>query len=249
MEKIRNFQCTVCLVYFDDQLSHKSHYKTQWHTFNLMRKQIDKSPIRLDQYDELIKLQNDSSETKEKIPCIICNKRFENIKSFNNHVKSKKHLSLGKIFKARKVDVDSNSVSLKKDDVETGKTCLFCTLNFSSNDYMSHLKKHSFIPPNSDQLIDRDGLITLLHELVHVAFQCIYCCKLFSNSEAVKNHMDNTGHKNIPFDTIEECEDSVFYQFYHKSGTEIVIYGEEYEDEVLDDGTDEYKMVLPSGIF
>ena len=39
-----SFTCNTCEVEYDDVESHRSHYKSDWHRYNLRRRQVELAP-------------------------------------------------------------------------------------------------------------------------------------------------------------------------------------------------------------
>lgn len=89
--------CVTCEIEFPTLDDHKSHYKLEFHSFNLKRKMVDLPPVSQTVFDESLrklkesKLKMISGKTQLKFHCKICNKPFKSEETFNQHLKSKKH--------------------------------------------------------------------------------------------------------------------------------------------------------------
>ncbi|KAI3387290.1 hypothetical protein SNEBB_004739 [Seison nebaliae] len=125
--------CVNCKTNFNDLNEQKSHYRSEWHRFNLKRRVAGKERISLEDYEEKEKEFNKQSlnerDESDRWKCKICNKFFKTSHSYENHTQSKKHLSnLIQINKPinEKEENDGVMLKLKKtistnENDETGK--------------------------------------------------------------------------------------------------------------------------------
>lgn len=94
------FTCFNCRVAFSDADFQRQHYKTDWHRYNLKRKVADLPPVSAEEFQRRVLLQREQDESLEKdnsVFCNVCHKTFNGLKSFENHLKSKKHLNLAEL--------------------------------------------------------------------------------------------------------------------------------------------------------
>ena len=88
------FTCLACNVIFDDAEAQRSHYKTDWHRYNLKRKVAELPPITSGEFRNKVEYQKQRKEEKVKdhsSACKVCNKSFSTSNAHENHLKSKKH--------------------------------------------------------------------------------------------------------------------------------------------------------------
>uniref|UniRef100_A0A1B6KJ29 C2H2-type domain-containing protein n=1 Tax=Graphocephala atropunctata TaxID=36148 RepID=A0A1B6KJ29_9HEMI len=93
------FTCITCRVAFSDSDIQRQHYKTDWHRYNLKRKVADLPPVSAEEFQRRVLLQREQDEANDKdnsVYCKICHKTFSSSKSFENHLNSKKHVTLKK---------------------------------------------------------------------------------------------------------------------------------------------------------
>jgi len=97
--------CLACQVAFTDAELHRSHFKGDWHRYNLKRKVANLPFVTANEFE----VRKDAHEAQTKIDegnvkksgtyCIACRKSFSNQKAYDNHLQSKKHkdmlLSIG----------------------------------------------------------------------------------------------------------------------------------------------------------
>lgn len=88
------FTCITCRVAFHDAELQRSHYKTDWHRYNLKRKVADLPPVTAEEFNRRVVSQREKDEANAQevtIYCNVCRKSFTNKKAFDNHLNSKKH--------------------------------------------------------------------------------------------------------------------------------------------------------------
>nr|XP_026690810.1 zinc finger protein 622 isoform X2 [Ciona intestinalis] len=91
------FTCITCHVAFVDADMQRTHYKCDWHRYNLKRKVVALPPVSRESFNEKVaaqKAQVATNKSKENIvgfSCKVCSRKFNSFNSYNNHLKSKKH--------------------------------------------------------------------------------------------------------------------------------------------------------------
>ncbi|XP_046664933.1 zinc finger protein 622 [Homalodisca vitripennis] len=135
------FTCITCRVAFFDSEVQRQHYKTDWHRYNLKRKVADLPPVPAEDFKLRVLLQREQDEANEKndsVYCKVCHKSFNSSKSFENHLKSKKHLALGKKSHEDKDVEQLQQDSTQSDNSHTVKTefvpCRIASKSSSSED-------------------------------------------------------------------------------------------------------------------
>ncbi|KAJ7338423.1 hypothetical protein JRQ81_012068 [Phrynocephalus forsythii] len=94
-----SYTCITCRVAFRDAEVQRTHYKTDWHRYNLKRKVAGMPPVTAENFQERVLAQRAGLEEQNKATatyCTACSKRFSNFNAYENHLKSKKHLELEK---------------------------------------------------------------------------------------------------------------------------------------------------------
>ncbi|XP_078096831.1 cytoplasmic 60S subunit biogenesis factor ZNF622 [Mustelus asterias] len=89
-----SYTCITCRVAFADAEIQRSHYKTDWHRYNLKRKVADMPPVTAENFQERVLSQRAAVEEQNKgtaTDCASCGKRFATFNAYDNHLKSKKH--------------------------------------------------------------------------------------------------------------------------------------------------------------
>ena len=75
-------------------------------------------------------------------------------------------------------------------------------------------KKYGFFVPDTDYLIDNEGLIGYCAEKVKLGRTCLYCQRIFKTWEGCQKHMINTRHTKLCYQPDVDLEEyDVFYDF------------------------------------
>lgn len=89
--------CISCQIVFETGETHRVHYKTDWHRYNLKRKIINLPPVDQPTFESRVlnqQVKQDAENTKNSIYCTICRKSYSSQKSFDSHTSSKQHKNL-----------------------------------------------------------------------------------------------------------------------------------------------------------
>ena len=86
------YTCITCRVAFVDPDLQRSHYKTDWHRYNLKRKVAELPPVTAENFRERVLAQRavPTAEAKHEY-CQICKKHFTSENSYQSHIRSRKH--------------------------------------------------------------------------------------------------------------------------------------------------------------
>ena len=233
-----SFTCNTCEVEYDDVESHRSHYKSDWHRYNLRRRQVELAPVPFEAFRKRKaavlekRRKEDEREEEEKsqrLRCDLCRKDFATLNAQKQHYRSKKHREAAKrAERKRKTCVPCPKISPKmKDDSQKKKAppvfeprkitaleCLFCVHKSESVEKnLQHMKeRHEFVLPEAESICNVKGLLEYLGEKVGVGHLCLWCQKGFSSIPAVRAHMVDRGHCRIPFEVKYDLEE--YFAFY-----------------------------------
>jgi len=111
--------CLTCLVRFTDPDLHRTHFKGDWHRYNLKRKIANLPAVTAQEFEA----RKEAHEAQAKIEsgdvkkdagnyCIACRKKFSNEKAYENHIQSKKH-------KENILNVDASQLNKVKEKAKT----------------------------------------------------------------------------------------------------------------------------------
>ena len=265
------YTCITCQVAFVDPDLQRAHYKTDWHRYNLKRKVAELPPVTADGFQERVLAQRAMDalklEDKHSQYCAVCRKQFVSDKSYESHLRSRKHKELEKRQKDKnEKEIQADVAKNEGDEVEEADSddnepepletneCLFCP--HFEQDMESNLKHmisvHGFFLPDLEYLEDIEGLMKYLAEKVGVGCMCLYCNekgKTFLSVEAVQHHMVDKSHCKLYFEGDAALEFAKYYD-YSKSYPDSSNC--DPEEEVVH-GNDDLKvnedleLVLPSG--
>ncbi|KAI8380407.1 C2H2 type zinc-finger-domain-containing protein [Blakeslea trispora] len=197
------FTCLACQVAFPSTERQRTHYRTDWHKYNLKRKIAQLPSVTAEQFAQKVLAQQTKGREEEErqglvYECTVCRKSYFSENAFSNHLISKKHKELE--FQADKqaphspvsqrkeatlfsdaeddlTDTETHSiVSSHPDHPPSTERCLFCQrmhADFESNVKHMHLV-HGFFLPDIEYLQDAPGLILYLAEKIEDSI-CLYC--------------------------------------------------------------------------
>ena len=88
------YTCITCSVAFVSAELQRDHYKTDWHRYNLKRKVAELPPVTSEDFKQKVLTQRTAdAKARERHShyCEACKKAFASDKSFESHLRSKKH--------------------------------------------------------------------------------------------------------------------------------------------------------------
>lgn len=109
-----------------------------------------------------------------------------------------------------------------EDEVEESDTdeisnshCFYCGKdNHEVEDNIKHMSnRHGLYIPERSYLVDLDGLLTFVNEVICYDHECLYCGFEGKSLESVRQHMSSKGHCRIPYENDEEKD--VIAEFYN----------------------------------
>ena len=236
------FTCITCRVAFVDADLQRAHYKTEWHRYNLKRRVAELPPVSSEHFQERViaqqELEADRLEGKIGQYCQVCRKHFATAKSFESHLRSRKHKGVARALEKQKIkettstekrepaNKESSGSDAEEEEIEEepasepldATECLFCP--HGSHDLetnMEHMSKdHGFFIPDLEYLTDLAGLMSYLAEKVGVWNMCLHCNekgRMFHSVEAVQHHMVDKGHCKLFFEGDASLEYAEFYDY------------------------------------
>uniref|UniRef100_A0A1Q3F8P0 Putative c2h2-type zn-finger protein n=1 Tax=Culex tarsalis TaxID=7177 RepID=A0A1Q3F8P0_CULTA len=96
-----SFTCLNCSVRFQNAEAQREHYKTDWHRYNLKRKIAELPPVNIEEFERRILQQKSDDATAledQALYCRACKKLFKSKNAHDNHLESKKHRDLLKVY-------------------------------------------------------------------------------------------------------------------------------------------------------
>ena len=88
------YTCITCAVAFASAELQRAHYKTDWHRYNLKRKVAELPPVTAENFKQKVLTQRATdAKARERHShyCEVCKKAFASDKSFESHLRSRKH--------------------------------------------------------------------------------------------------------------------------------------------------------------
>jgi len=267
-----NWTCVTCQVRFPDAESHRAHFKSDWHRYNLKRKVAGLSIVSLEEFEERKASHENEAKVAEKnlannskFYCMVSGKSFKSRKAYENHLNSKKYKEMLLKYEAPPpkesfVNSESEEEEEDEDDMEIEevdsdewedepieKTVCFFSGHQSSTveknlAYMA--EQYSFFLPDPEYISDLDGLMEYLGAKVGQGHMCLWCNKTFNSAADVQRHMIAKGHCKLLYDSETMHEYADWYD-YTSSYPDAENPEEEIDLNSIDDSG--FELVLPSG--
>lgn len=85
--------CLSCQLAFKDSSIQRQHFKTDFHRYNLKRKECELPPVSYEKFQKFKKSAEIQLGDKnhQQVSCSVCKKYFNTKSQYDNHVASKKH--------------------------------------------------------------------------------------------------------------------------------------------------------------
>ncbi|EEB08539.1 ribosome biogenesis protein [Schizosaccharomyces japonicus yFS275] len=113
------YTCQTCAVAFRDSNAQRTHWKSDWHHYNLKRKVAQLPHVSAEVFAEkVLSIQQQNEEVKKRAnfteECPACGKTYYSSGAFSTHLESKKHKE-----NVRNYEKKVHSRLLKQDDVSS----------------------------------------------------------------------------------------------------------------------------------
>lgn len=236
--------CTTCEVEFSDLETHKAHYRSDFHAYNLRRRVLSLPPIAEPVYEEnkrkVVGLGL-APPKSDRLFCQTCGKSFHSEQTLTQHFESRRHregLKQPHVPSARQV-----GTSLSGDP----RVCLFCLAGSNSlEENFAHMEmEHGFVLPRAKRCLSLQAVYCRLSAAIEEQKVCIFCDfgrhHRFHHASDVRQHMRDRGHLQLSRESLEEVA-----EFYIQEDQRDLL-GRESEDDWVDADDEEGNQVLPSG--
>jgi pre-60S factor REI1 len=95
-----SFTCTSCRARFENAEEQRTHYRSDWHRYNLRRKAASLPPLAFGAYSaKLANLRDQNDQAAEEAAnaatrreCVPCRRVFASAAAHDNHLKSRRHI-------------------------------------------------------------------------------------------------------------------------------------------------------------
>lgn len=124
--------------------------------------------------------------------------------------------------------VDSDEWNDETENPIAKNCCMFC--GHESNDFVDNMKHmsvvHSFFVPDTEYIIDLEGLLMYLGAKISRDFICIWCNergRTFYTLDAVRKHMTDKGHCKMLHEGLALAEYADFYDYSSSYPDNVII--------------------------
>ncbi|RKP34050.1 C2H2 type zinc-finger-domain-containing protein [Dimargaris cristalligena] len=112
------FTCLACQVAFHSAELQRSHYRSDWHRYNLKRKMANLPPVEAENFAQRVltqqaKSKEEAAEANVALRCEVCRKSYGSKNAYLSHMASKKHREKAKA----SLGESSPTVNAGSDDV------------------------------------------------------------------------------------------------------------------------------------
>ncbi|ORM41798.1 Cytoplasmic 60S subunit biogenesis factor REI1 [Babesia sp. Xinjiang] len=204
-------KCVTCNALFSDVTSQKSHFKSEWHLYNVKRKGNGIPPVGHDDYMKLkeglaqmMTIKNSALESKMKMH------KYRKPRDTSHDVTIRVSVPSSHLDEHCDAHAAQNGVTAVPYDPVC---CLFSGRRASSveENLKCMAKAYSFFIPEKEYVISVEGLLCYLHDKIYNQNICIYCQRQFRSTYAVLHHMEQKQHRKVNDDDLEEL--GQFYDF------------------------------------
>lgn len=209
--------CTACRITIPTQEEAKSHYRSEFHTYNLKRKLVKLEHVSLETFLEKKSTTAQLQSSTTEIKCALCNSVFKSSAKFEQHSNSHKE----------KEKPQSKPIL----PYSSENTCLFCNKTSSEiHENLQHMMQtHGFFIPDAEFVKDLTGFMTYLHERIRIGLLCLYCnnrgTHQFRDFQGLQQHMIDKQHCFL--NTEEDEEEYLDFYEYPEEENAIVKYNSE----------------------
>ena len=198
----------------------RSHFKTEWHLYNLKRKVCNLDPIDLEGFHQ-IQATNQAKDSDETTT-IFDDSSYIDLGVANNTNSESDLTTLDddewdKIENNELLDEEYTDMEVERmlAQMIQSDTCLFC--DHKSPDLkcnLGHMDSiHGFFLPEEQYLIDLEGMMDYLGFKVGAGSTCLWCNKQFTTLHGVRLHMLSKDHCKIFYDQERAAEFREYYDY------------------------------------
>lgn len=111
------FTCISCRAGFRDAESQRTHYKSDWHRYNLKRKVANFEPVSVEEFSSRVLAAREANVPKSTTQyCKPCSKSFNTKNSYENHINSKKHKIAEESYVEKPEKTEDEEIKAESDD-------------------------------------------------------------------------------------------------------------------------------------
>lgn len=230
---LKKYTCVNCSVGFQSMTEQRSHFKTEWHLYNLKRKVCKLEPIDLESFQKIQDLTLPDVPTRAEIRGTRARAKYDLRQQQQRSVQKQTNDDIDEeddsdedsweeIDEEELLDEDYDEEEIQEmlARVVKSDTCLFCDKKSqSSKDNLEHMNsRHGFFVPEEQYLIDLEGLMEYLGFKVGAGMTCLWCNKQYTSLHGTRLHMLYKDHCKIMYNHEKAVEE--FKDFYDYSSQE-----------------------------
>jgi len=180
------------------------HYKSDWHKYNLKRREAG-----------LLLLEENDFQARWEAALALKKEKDAKAKSGKDHIKNPLKEKKKKGGDKSTIN-ESIAASQEKENLEINphQSVFDSRVSESLEENVAYMnQKYGFFVPDSEHLVDLEGLLGYCHEKVKLGHHCLYCSKVFPTWQGCQNHMISTQHAKIRYEQGFWEDFDPFYDF------------------------------------
>lgn len=168
-----SYTCITCRVSFAHPDLQRSHYKTDWHRYNLKRKVAELPPVTAENFRERVLSQQAAAkeEAKHEV-CQACRKHFSSENAYSSHLRSRKHKENAARVDAKQGDSKEPGKSEKADGELNAVNSSDRSISVNTKEVDDDVTADSDCEPEPLEITE-----------------CLFCPNMSKDFEANLNHM------------------------------------------------------------
>ncbi|KAI9498312.1 C2H2 type zinc-finger-domain-containing protein [Zychaea mexicana] len=195
------YTCLACQVAFESAEGQRTHYRSDWHRYNLKRKVADLPPVSKDQFERKAEVVKESEKVEVKTEpfkghCGACKKTFGTKNSYDSHIRSKKHKEAEAKQAARQerttpVVINNNEI----DETAATKTAVETTTSATPKDQQpKEQQQQSKIEMTFTEETTEEEILAKIDEKIKASrrleeTECLFCNHTSESFEDNMSHM------------------------------------------------------------
>jgi pre-60S factor REI1 len=250
---------------FSSRLELAEHYKSEWHRYNLKRREAGLPLLREEDFQArlqaalALRRERESSQQRSGTSHLKTNKaRKKNakmkpsddgIQQENDNAQNEEKNE----FDQKEQERDEATASMQEQEevpvIEPRQSLFDNHISPSVQANLSYMQQeYGFFLPDQEYLVDMEGLIGYCHEKIKLGHYCLYCQRIFSTWVGCQKHMISTRHTKLQYEAGVDLEEfEPFYDFSEANedflGEKEEMTSEKEEQEAMDDDADGWEDV------
>jgi len=219
-------------VVFTSREELAAHYQSDWHAYNLKRRQAGLPPVHRPDFEARLAAAQALREEKQAGISHLSKKQQRRMEKMKEKKRMLMKAEEEKVEAVEEpLETDSAPAEELEDDEKTTprkeelisidpRQCLFDHhISGTVNACVDRMRrKYGFYVPDAEHVLDLTSLIGYCHEKIKLGHTCLYCQRIFPTWQGCQAHMRDTRHTKLRYEAGVDMEE--FYDFYDFAQTD-----------------------------